>query len=486
MNFPMKLTIHVLFERFSTNNQLNAKQFQSLISDTNQRRLKLMHAPTIADVQKIIHSLSSNNNNTLSSIEFTSWVSKGLEISTKQRAKFAKKGETQKCLVNFVQSIQDDIHGFIKKVTSSIHRYSTTTTTTLDTSTFTEWVNSVSRDYDDVVVLRLTKVSSTDTASFFADEVSTYCTRTNIDIDDVMHLLWRALTDRELSKKPLKYISFWKLLRRKGYRLMDAELNQLQVKEAEERIREEKKQPAIAAAVPVPSINQATTQITLLPLPLLPPPPNSPKRKATSSLIRNDTNNKRKKKNNVHDFLSHTNVTLYEPPPPPPSTMTDIDFSKRVLPVVDFSLAKQITIEQMYSQTSSSRSQACKKETTQNKELLLSTALVPLVLPTVVVPSAPMFSPSRKRIREYKVDNVVTDGTNTNTQETTIRFESPKRARTNNKHLENDLENSSPRRQSVSIRTDHELEDELNSCKKELLALKQMVLKEIIRTKKRN
>ena len=38
---------------------------------------------------------------------------------------------------------------------------------------------------------------------------------------------------------------------------MDAELNQLQVKEAEERIREEKKQSAKAAAVPVPSIAEA-------------------------------------------------------------------------------------------------------------------------------------------------------------------------------------------------------------------------------------
>ena len=265
----MKMTIAVLFERFSSleDGTLSVDQFQNLITSCNQRRnQRLTHQqPTSEDVTLLLHALAENEDGNITLSEFEAWVNKGLDLSVHQLISFGKKSNFQQCLVNFLQSLALDINNVVKRVISSMQRYSfhgsdntpelaptptltltsisipTPTSTPyvlmLDACAFAEMLSSVSRDVDDIPALRLDTVSHIETSSFFAAFV--YTSSTSINMDDVMSFYCRSIVDESLSvvmggEQSTNCCKCWKLLRRKAYRLVDAELDQLEAEEANE------------------------------------------------------------------------------------------------------------------------------------------------------------------------------------------------------------------------------------------------------------
>jgi Ca2+-binding EF-hand superfamily protein len=213
-----RMVLTVLFERFDRNGDasIDVDEFQRLISSCNMRRNK-RRRPAKEDVLPLLQALDVDGDGRLQIDEFEGWVTKGFNMSLKQLEIFASKGTTEAMLVDFLLSLRADVKGVMRRITSTVRRYSQSGESTdvddrnnyeLNSTQFAMMSNSCTKSKEETVTIS--------EISYFLKSNNR---RNNIQVTDITSIYCRSIINLGLSiqgRGQQKNRRVWVLVRRKG------------------------------------------------------------------------------------------------------------------------------------------------------------------------------------------------------------------------------------------------------------------------------
>ena len=180
-------------------------------------------------VLPLLQALDVDGDGRIQLDEFEGWVTKGFHMNLRQLEAFSEKGMTEAMLVDFLLSLRADVKGVMRRITSSIRRYASygcAGSDVLDSRAFAAMVSSSSQSEEE-------KILESETMVFLTSSVSTKFVR----VSEITSLFCRGIINRGLSiqgRGQQKHRRAWVLVRRKGLRMVDAELDQLLDEDEEE------------------------------------------------------------------------------------------------------------------------------------------------------------------------------------------------------------------------------------------------------------
>ena len=180
-------------------------------------------------VLPLLQALDVDGDGRIQLDEFEGWVTKGFHMNLRQLEAFSEKGMTEAMLVDFLLSLRADVKGVMRRITSSIRRYASygcAGSDVLDSRAFAAMVSSSSQSEEE-------KILESETMVFLTSSVSTKFVRAS----EITSLFCRGIINRGLSiqgRGQQKHRRAWVLVRRKGLRMVDAELDQLLDEDEEE------------------------------------------------------------------------------------------------------------------------------------------------------------------------------------------------------------------------------------------------------------
>ena len=181
-------------------------------------------------VLPLLQALDVDGDGRIQLDEFEGWVTKGFHMNLRQLEAFSEKGTTEAMLVDFLLSLRADVKGVMRRITSSIRRYASygcAGSDVLDSRAFAAMVSSSSHSEEE-------KILESETMVFLTSSVSTKFVR----VSEITSLFCRGIINRGLSiqgRGQQKHRRAWVLVRRKGLRMVDAELDQLLDEDEEEK-----------------------------------------------------------------------------------------------------------------------------------------------------------------------------------------------------------------------------------------------------------
>ena len=209
--------------------------FAHVLLCKNQKKFSLLMLPLIINhacpwqVLPLLQALDVDGDGRIQLDEFEGWVTKGFHMNLRQLEAFSEKGMTEAMLVDFLLSLRADVKGVMRRITSSIRRYASygcAGSDVLDSRAFAAMVSSSSQSEEE-------KILESETMVFLTSSVSTKFVR----VSEITSLFCRGIINRGLSiqgRGQQKHRRAWVLVRRKGLRMVDAELDQLLDEDEEE------------------------------------------------------------------------------------------------------------------------------------------------------------------------------------------------------------------------------------------------------------